>query len=90
VDFRRSFCGKFWNRIDGGVFGWECGELGPTEMPVLRYRCPASGLLAEVWTESDEPDEDHSEFFDTVYCQACGGVHLVNPKTGKVLGQDDE
>jgi len=58
-------------------------------MPVLRYRCPVSRMLTEVWTESDDPDEEHSEIFDTVYCQACGGVHLVNPKTGKVLGQDE-
>jgi hypothetical protein len=32
---------------------------------------------------ADEPDVQ-------VTCFACGQAHLVNPKTGKVLGSDDE
>jgi hypothetical protein len=29
---------------------------------------------------------DCKDIFQGVICLACGGVHLVNPKTGKVLG----
>jgi hypothetical protein len=29
---------------------------------------------------------DCKDIFEGVICLACGGVHLVNPKTGKVLG----
>ena len=29
---------------------------------------------------------DCKDIFEDVICLACGGVHLVNPKTGKVLG----
>jgi hypothetical protein len=53
-------------------------------MPVLRYRCPTVGKLAEVWTEFDDEEEGGDVFFETVFCQACGGKHLVDPKTGRV------
>jgi hypothetical protein len=52
-------------------------------MPVLRYRCPKVGIFAEVWTEFDD-EEKGVDVFDTVFCQACGGKHLVDPKTGSV------
>jgi predicted nucleic acid-binding Zn ribbon protein len=59
-------------------------------MPVLRYRCPTTGELAEVWTEfEDDPEAEADNFFDAVFCQACGGAHLINPRTGKVLGQPE-
>jgi hypothetical protein len=34
--------------------------------------------------------EDFSDEYQTVACVACQRVHLVNPATGKVLGQDEE
>lgn len=33
------------------------------------------------------PDGD---LFEPVTCTACTRIHLVNPKTGKVLGADDD
>ena len=65
-----------------GIQPWECG------MPALRYRCPYTGKLAEVWTEAAEPDD--SGFVDTVVCNACGKIHLVDPRDGRVVGAKDE
>jgi hypothetical protein len=66
----------------------EGGLPGTCVMPALRYRCPNTGMTVEAWTESDDsPDQRADDFFDTVFCQACGGVHLVNPRTGRVAGQ---
>jgi len=28
--------------------------------------------------------------FQEVVCLSCSGLHFVNPKTGKVLGQEDK
>jgi len=59
-------------------------------MPVVRYRCPTVGKPAEAWTElEDDEEQELLVYFDTVYCNACGGVHLVAPKSGRVAGEDE-
>ena len=52
------------------------------------FRCPASGLnvLHQV---DDDPDIAENEY-EGIMCPACTKMHLLNRKTGKVLGQDDE
>jgi hypothetical protein len=42
------------------------------------------GWLAEI-VESEDADR-----YEVVTCLACGQGHVVNPKTGKTLGVDDE
>lgn len=54
-------------------------------MPTFLYRCPTTGLRVQGWI-SDDPTEQDDDSFETVTCPACGRTHLVNPKTGKVLG----
>lgn len=54
-------------------------------MPTFLYRCPNTGLRVQGWI-SDDPTEQDDDSFETVTCPACGCIHLVNPKTGKVLG----
>jgi hypothetical protein len=57
-------------------------------MPLpLLYRCPITGLNAQGWVADDLSDESE-EFFEPLTCLACGQVHLVSPKTGRVLGSD--
>jgi hypothetical protein len=51
------------------------------------YRCPNTSLNAQGWL-ADEPPA--SEIFDALTCVACRQVHFVNPRTGKVLGADEE
>jgi hypothetical protein len=55
-----------------------------TWRPIL-FDCPRTGhkvqeLLAE------ESFNSNDARYETVSCLACSGVHLVNPKTGVVLG----
>jgi hypothetical protein len=52
------------------------------------YRCPntghrVQGLIAE--DVSDEPED-----YRAITCLACQQTHLVNPTTGKVLGEDGD
>lgn len=58
-------------------------------MPSFIYRCPATGLNVQGWV-ADDPNEDEAETYEALTFMACTRVHLVNPKTGKVLGADDE
>lgn len=38
---------------------------------------------------ADDPAEYDDESYEAVTCPACARVHAVNPKTSKVLGEDD-
>lgn len=53
------------------------------------YHCPNTGLNVHGWV-CDDPTESEAEFYESVTCTACTRVHLVNPKTGKVIGSDGE
>ena len=57
-------------------------------MPPFLYRCPDTGDNVQAWAD-DEPDDDDFTYVQ-VRCLACAQLHLVNLKTGKVLGSDDE
>jgi hypothetical protein len=52
-------------------------------LPLPEYGPERPGLAA------DDPDDDDVTYVQ-VTCLACAQAHLVNPKTGKVLGADDE
>jgi hypothetical protein len=53
------------------------------------YRCPNTGLNVQGWA-ADEPTEHDAESFEPVTCTICTSVHMVSPKTGKVLGADED
>ena len=57
-------------------------------MPPFLCRCPNKGDNVQAWAD-DEPDDDEFTYVQ-VRCLACAQLHLVNLKTGKVLGSDDE
>ena len=61
----------------------------PLQMATFLYRCPITGLNVQGWV-ADDPSERDEHSYEPVSCHACRRVHLVNPKTGKVLGTDDE
>jgi hypothetical protein len=56
-------------------------------MATFLFRCPTTGFRVQGYLPG-EVGEDES--YEAVNCVACARVHLVNPKTGKVLGQDDD
>jgi len=61
----------------------------PAPMAPFLFRCPNTGLRVQSWAADDLSDDDR-ESYESTTCHACGGLHLVNPKTGEVLGSDDE
>jgi len=52
------------------------------------FRCPTTGRQVQGWTADDPTEDDDS--YQSVTCLACTQVHLVNPKTGRVAGVDDD
>ena len=49
------------------------------------FRCPATDF--DVQHElGDDPDISENEY-EAVTCVACAALHLVNRRTGKVMGQ---
>jgi len=56
-------------------------------MRTFLYRCPISGLKVQGY--SVEQTTDDADTYEAVSCPACTRVHLVNPASGKVAGQDE-
>jgi hypothetical protein len=61
-------------------------------MATFLCHCANTSRRVQDWVADDPSDypDDDTEAFQSLACLACTGVHLVNPKTGKVLGADDE
>jgi hypothetical protein len=57
-------------------------------VPPFLYRCPNTGEKVQAWA-SDDPEKGNLTYVQ-VTCLACAQAHLVNPKSGKVLGSADE
>jgi hypothetical protein len=58
-------------------------------MPAFIYRCPASGYNVQGFV-ADDPTNVSEDVFQPVTCTVCAGVHLVNPKTGRLLEIDGQ
>jgi hypothetical protein len=51
------------------------------------FTCPAT-LMNVQHLRDDDPDLPATEY-EPVTCTACTRIHLVNRKTGKLLGEND-
>ena len=57
-------------------------------MAAVMFLCPTTGLHVHEWFDDDLPTE--GEVYEPVTCLACQRVHLIDPKSGKVLGASEE
>ena len=57
-------------------------------MATFIYRCPATSLKVQGWV-ADDPSEGEAETYEPITCTACTRIHLVDPKTGKTIGQGE-
>lgn len=53
------------------------------------YRCPNSGRTVQAWAV-DDVGQDNDYTYQEITCLACFQAHLVYPKTGKILGAEDQ
>jgi hypothetical protein len=55
------------------------------------YRCPKTAQTVQGWVADDPTkDCDNAGVYETIECLARGGLHLVRPAIGQVLGQSDD
>jgi hypothetical protein len=47
-----------------------------------------TGDNVQAWA-ADDPDDEDLTYFQVAYL-ACAQAHLINPKSGKVLGSEDD
>ena len=52
------------------------------------YRCPITAQTVQGWSADDVTDDDTS--YQSVASLACAQTHLINLKTGKVLGAKED
>jgi hypothetical protein len=57
-------------------------------MATFLYRCPKTRMRVQGWI-ADEPLRPEKQTYEAVTCLACGGVHLVNPASGRTIDDDD-
>ncbi len=57
-------------------------------MTAFLYRCPNTGFRVQGLAAEDVAEDTNT--FEAVNCRVCRQIHLVNPATGKVAGEDDE
>jgi hypothetical protein len=53
------------------------------------YRCPTTRRNVQGWL-ADDPTDGDDDAYVAITCKACKRVHMVNPETGKLLGEDDD
>lgn len=58
-------------------------------MSTFIYRCPATGASVTGW-QSDSPATwaGPQLLYVGERCPACGGLHIVNPATGRMLSEE--
>jgi hypothetical protein len=59
------------------------------KMTPFVYRCPNTGVQLQGWAADDGAD-NAKDTYEGNHCPVCNKLHFVNPKTGKVLGVDEE
>ena len=52
------------------------------------FRCPTTDINVQHWLD-EEQDISENEY-EGIICLACTGLHFLNRKNGKLLGQDNE
>jgi hypothetical protein len=53
----------------------------------LIFKCPHTGMKVQHWVADEIAAEDHDRTYETVVCQACRRIHLINRSSGKLLGE---
>jgi hypothetical protein len=56
-------------------------------MATFIFRCPCTGWNVQAHTEDSGKN---GNTFEAIACIACQQLHLVNPETGRVAGEDND
>ena len=56
----------------------------------LLYRCPNTGRTVQGWSADEVTDDNDDNTYQSFERTFCTRAHLVNLKTGKVLGGEED
>jgi hypothetical protein len=56
-------------------------------MAYVTFKCPDTSMIVQHWLDEDDDDEGWDDAYKVVGCPACAKIHLLNRKTGKLLGE---
>jgi hypothetical protein len=59
------------------------------DMATRVFLCPHTGQRVQGWFADDGSEDAGGETYEGVSCLACNQLHMVNRRTGKVLGTDE-
>ena len=59
-------------------------------MAAFLFRCTATGAQTQGWIDDVTHAEIGENDYISVSCIACGQLHMINPKTRRLLGGNDE
>jgi len=59
-------------------------------MAAFLFRCTATGAQTQGWVDDDTHAEIGENDYISISCVACGLTHMINPKTGRLLGSRQE
>jgi hypothetical protein len=65
-----------------------CYFLAMSTTPL--YRRPNTDRTVQEWSADEVTDDNDDNTYQSFECTFCTGVHLVNLKTGKVLGGEED
>jgi len=52
------------------------------------FCCPTTGQKVQALSEWDDEPADDSRRYQGVHCLACQMVHIVNPRTGRLMSEE--
>ena len=58
-------------------------------MANVLFKCPRTGMNVQHWLADEPASDDTGNNFETVVCQACGGLHFINRSNAKLLGEKE-
>lgn len=59
-------------------------------MGSIMFRCPMRNIHTHAWIADDVQAKAGEHEYVSVDCLACRRSHLVNPRTGAVMGSDKD
>jgi hypothetical protein len=54
------------------------------------FRCTTTGAQTQGWIDDATHAEIGEDDYISISCVACGLAHMINPKTGRVIGGSEE
>jgi hypothetical protein len=64
----------------------KCDVADPGGIMMITFLCPNMGVSVESWFADTE---DTDEIYERVTCLACRQPHMLNLRTGKIVGREE-